>query len=329
MTFTLGMYDQSYARIKPRLEALKLDAKVVTFSKDGMFDVDGVKTPPSAMVLDYVWLSTQLNADGFRNGAFDMMLACKKIGVLQTFNAGLDDPFYKKISDKGTRVCNSSAQGIAIAEYVMGQVLSVLQPIEKQRELQKQKIWQITQFREISQTRWLIAGYGPIGEALAARVKAFGAGVDVIRRTPAASADVDRVGTMDDLPKFLPEADIVVLACSLTNETRGFVNAGFFSAMKPDSILVNIARGGLVDDAALFAALDKGAPATFISDVFQVEPLPADSPFWTHPRVRLTGHTSFAGSGGRARWDQLFIDNIQRFARGEPLKQEVDPKNII
>jgi phosphoglycerate dehydrogenase-like enzyme len=326
--FTVAMYDKSYDYIRPRLDALGLDIVVRTFSRDGMFLIDGNKVAPEKVAVDYVWLSTHLNADQFRDGALDLVAACKSVGALQTFNAGLDDPGYKKISDKGTRICNSSAQGVAIAEYTLGQVLSVLQPIEQQRDLQAKKQWQTTPFREISQTRWLIVGFGPIGQETAKRAKAFGARVDVVRRSPSPSPLADSVGTMADLPTLLPAADIIVLACPLNNATRGFVDGQFFAAVKPGAIIVNVARGGLIEDAALIAALDSGRLATAILDVFQREPLPTDNPLWTHPKVRLTPHTSFAGSGSRSRWDTLFLDNIARFAKGQPLISEVNPKDI-
>lgn len=329
MPFTIAMYDKSYDYIGKRLDGLGLDLKVCTFGKDGMFLVDGVKVAPRDVAVDYVWLSTHLNADNFRDEAFAIVLGCKSVGVLQTFNAGLDHPFYKKLSDKGTRICNSSAQGVAIAEYVMAQVLAVLQPIELQRALQAKKQWQITPFREVSQTSWLIIGFGPIGQEVAKRVKAFGASIAVVRRAPQASPLADQVGTMADLKSLLPAADIVVLACSLNDETRGFADAAFFATLKPGAILVNIARGALIDDAAMLAALDNGPLATVILDVFHQEPLPADNPLWSHAKVRLTSHMSFAGSGGRSRWDQLFLDNITRYAGGEALAQEVNPKDIV
>jgi phosphoglycerate dehydrogenase-like enzyme len=275
-----------------------------------------------------MWLTSHLNADGFRDRAFDLVLDCKSIGVLQTFNAGLDHPFYKKLAAKGTRICNSSAQGVAISEYVMAQVLGVFQPIELQRSLQAKKEWQITPFRELSQTTWLIIGFGPIGQEIAKRVKAFGAGTLVVRRTAQASPLADQVGTAKDLAQFLPKADVIVLACPLNDETRGMAGKSFFTAIKPSSVLVNIARGGLIDDAALLAALDAGKLATAILDVFHQEPLPETHAFWSHPRVRLTSHTSFSGSGVRSRWDQLFLDNIVRFVKGQPLTQVVDPATL-
>ena len=328
MTISLAMYDKSLAHIGKRLDALGLDVEISTFSKDGTFQHKGRRVAPAEVSVDYMWLTSHLNPDGFRDGAFDLCLACKGIKVLQTFNAGLDHPFYKKLSDKGTRICNSSAQGVAIAEYTLGQVLGVLQPIEQQRDLQRSLMWQQTPFREISQTRWLVIGFGPIGQEIARRVQAFGAPVSVIRRSPAPSPLATRVGTSADLAKFLPEADVVVLACPLNETTRGMVDAGFFANVRPGTILVNIARGGLVDEAALIVALDGGKLETAILDVFTQEPLPTGNPLWTHPKVRLTSHTSFAGNGLRGRGEQTFLDNIQRFAKGQPLINEFDPRNF-
>lgn len=328
MPVTVAMYEKSHAHIAPRLDALGLDLVVRTFGRDGTFAVDGERVVPGALDVDYFWLSSHVNDDGARATAFDTVLACRSVGVLQTFNAGLDDPVYARIAGRGTRIVNSSAQGVAIAEFVMAHVLSLIHPIDLQREQQARREWKLTPFREISRTHWLIIGFGPIGQALAARVKPFGAAVSVVRRTPHAGEGVDRVGTMADLARFLPDADVVVLACSLNDDTRGFANAAFFDAVRPGALLVNVARGALVDEQALLAALDGERLAGAVLDVFETEPLPPEHPLWAHPKARITPHTSFAGNGSRGRWDQLFLDNIARFVRGEPLAGEVDPKDI-
>jgi phosphoglycerate dehydrogenase-like enzyme len=329
MPVTVAMYDKSYDHIGPRLHALGLDTVVRTFSRDGLFLIDGAKVAPAQVAVDYMWLSNHLNADSFRDRALDLVLACKSVGVLQTFNAGLDYPAYKKIAMAGIRICNSSAQGVAIAEYTLGQVLSVLQPIERQRQQQASRTWQLTPFRELSDTHWLIIGYGPIGQEIAKRVKVFGATTAVVRRTAQASADADTVGTVAELPRLLPAADVIVLACPLTDATRGMVGAGFLKSIKSQAILVNVARGALIDDTALIGALDAGQLATAILDVFHQEPLPSEHPFWSHPQVRMTPHTSFAGSGARRRWDALFLDNLARFTKAEALAHEVNPDDIV
>lgn len=328
MPVTVGMYANSYESIRPRLDALKLDIEVVPFDLEGHYLVAGKKVEPSELDLDYLWLSPELSLEGGVKKAFEIALATRSIKVLQTFNAGLDYPAYKQISDKGVRICNSSAQAIAISEYVMAQVLALFQPIADQRALQAGKQWQRTPFREVARTNWLIVGFGPIGRATAARAKAFGANITVIRRSPQTGATVDRAGTLSDLSSILPDIDVIVLACPLNETTRGMAGTAFFEAMKPGAILVNIARGGLIDDAAMIEALDDGRLANAVLDVFHTEPLPEDDPLWSHEKVRLTSHTSFAGSGVRTRWEELFLDNLPRFVRGDPLVNEVNPADV-
>ena len=136
MPVRVGMYQKSYDHIKSRLDALNLDINVIPFSLDGMYAVGGAKVAPQEIDLDYLWFSPELSSDGGLQQAFDLAMTTRTLKVLQTFNAGLDNPGYKKVSDRGVRICNSSAQAIAISEYVFAQVLSIFQPIEEQRRLQ-------------------------------------------------------------------------------------------------------------------------------------------------------------------------------------------------
>ncbi|MEM7525132.1 MAG: NAD(P)-dependent oxidoreductase [Pseudomonadota bacterium] len=324
----VAMYGPSHDHIGDRLAALGLDLEVLTFDADGAFRIDGALVAPDQVDIDYLWLSTHVAADEARQAAFDLALALRSVDVVQTFNAGLDDPVYAALSAKGVRVCNSSAQGVAIAEYVFAQVMSLTHPVAEQRAMQAAREWRTTPFRELSRTHWLIIGHGPIGQAVVKRARAFEAEVSVIRRAAAPAEGADRTGTLADLPAFLPDADIVLLACPLNAATAGLAGPAFFNAIKPGAIFVNIARGGVVDEAALIAALDAERLETAVLDVVRTEPLPPDDPLWRHPKVRITPHTSFAGDGSRGRWDALFLENIARYANGEALLREVAPEDL-
>lgn len=328
MTVSVAMLDKSYERIAKKLNALDLDIAVRTFNTDGQFMIDGSPVSPRDLEIDYLWLSPHIPQDKLQKMAFDLATECRSVDVLQTYNAGLDHPFYKTMAKKGTRICNSSAQAVAISEYVMAQVLSIVHPIALQDEQQATKTWKVTPFRELSRMTWLIVGYGPIGYEISKRAKAFGTQISVVRRSPAPSELIDQAGTLDDARAFAANADVIVLACSLNDQTRGFADEKFFQSIKEGATLVNIARGALVDEQAMISALNEGRLGKAILDVFQEEPLPTDNPLWSHPKVRVTSHTSFAGNGGGARWTQLFLDNIARYARGEPLGQEVNPADI-
>lgn len=329
MPATVALYAPAYEYIRPALDALGLDIAILTFDAEGRLFREGAEIAPEETAIDYVWLSNFISRDKAQEPAFELVERLGRIGVLQTFNAGLDHPVYKKIAAKGTRICNSSAQAVAISEYVFAQVLAFFHPLEQQREQQLKRVWQVTPFREIWRTNWLIVGYGPIGQQIAQKVKAFGGSTTVVRRSPEVGPLVDEAGTLADLPELLPSADVIVLACPLNEQTRGFADAAFFGHIKDGAVLVNIARGALIDDAALIAALDSGRLALAVLDVFHTEPLPDGDPLWRHPKVWLTPHTSFAGNGGQARWMQLFLDNLPRFVRGDALNHEVDPRDLL
>jgi len=329
MPVAVAMYDKSYDHIQERLDALELDIQILLLNGDGKFMMNEKIVDPADVDVDYMWLTTHLNADDALDMAFKAALGCKSLDLVQTFNAGLDNPSYRKLADKGIRICNSSAQAVAISEYVIGQVLAELQPVKLQRSQQTAKEWKHTPFREISGMNWLIIGYGPIGKAIAYRIKSFGTGVTVVRQSKTKDDVIDVVGTADDLPELLPNADVVVIACPLNAQTRGMADDKFFAKIKQDALFVNIARGAVVEEAALLSALDSGQISTAILDVFHTEPLPADNPLWEHPGVRLTPHTSFGGDGVRGRWDQLFLDNIVRYVNGDTLIQEVNPDIIV
>jgi phosphoglycerate dehydrogenase-like enzyme len=173
-----------------------------------------------------------------------------------------------------------------------------------------------------------MVGYGNIGTEIAKRVKPFGVHLTVVRRAPEAGDLADVTVTMAGLPEVLPQSDVVVLACALNAQTRDMANDAFFKAMKPGAILVNIGRGGLVDEDALREGLARAQPAHAVLDVFRTEPLPTEHWAWTHPQVRVSAHTSHFGGGTMGRGDELFLENLRRYRAGEALLNEADKSEV-
>jgi len=256
------------------------------------------------------------------------MLKSQRLRWVHTGAAGVDGPIWRQLVDKGAELTTGHGQAVSIAEYVLAGVLEYFQRWPERHAAQAERRWARLPFREVAGTRWLIVGFGAIGEAVAERARAFGADITGVRRSGAPHPAADRMDKLADLRALLPDADVVVLAAPLNAETQDLADAGFFGAMKRGSVLVNVGRGGLVDEAALLAALEAGAPEHALLDVFRTEPLPDDSPFWNHPKVSLTGHASAFGSGQTARNDALFLENLRRRLAGEPLLYPADPRDL-
>ena len=320
----LLMPEAAYTRVASRLAAIRPDLDVVTLDATGAFAKAGQAIAADAIDPEVFWIS----ADLFRTRQFDsftkLVQTARNGRWVQVFLAGIDSPAFQAIMENGVRLTKSSAQAPAIAEYVMCQALSLLHPIAAQQASQAARQWQRHNFREIGSTSWLILGGGAIATQIAARLQPFGAQLTILRRKQAPGPAGSVVRPTEDLLFCLPQADVVVLACALNASTRGIANNAFFQAMKPGSLLINIARGALIDDAALQAGLDREAPLHACLDVFQTEPLPPDNWVWAHPRVRVTAHCSNAGDGVAARGDQLFLDNLERYLAGAPLLNEAD-----
>ena len=163
----------------------------------------------------------------------------------------------------------------------------------------------------------VIVGLGRIGLRLAALASAFGLRVIGMRRSPAPEPHVEAVVRPDQLHEVLAQADIVALTCPLTPETERLIDAAALAAMKPSAVLINVARGRVVDEAALLAALAEGRLAGAGLDCFHDEPLPAASPFWSMPQVIVTPHSAGETRAYESNVVDVLIDNLGRLARGE------------
>ncbi|MFN3642510.1 MAG: NAD(P)-dependent oxidoreductase [Gemmobacter sp.] len=170
----------------------------------------------------------------------------------------------------------------------------------------------------------LIVGLGRTGMAVAARARAMGMRVVGVRANPAPAPGMAVHGTAA-LPDLWPAADLIAVCTPLTAATRGLIGAAALAAMKRDAILVDVSRGGVVDDMALAAALAAGHLAGAALDVFEVEPLPKDHPLWSAPRTIICPHASSVYDAWEGEAVAFFADNLERFIAGEPLVNVVDP----
>jgi len=320
----LLLTNASHAMLKDYLAPLSDKVRVIDLQSDGTLQLNGQLVTTEQYPIHATWFSPDLIGNKTVRHFIQQVTTATEMEWMQTITAGLDAPFFKQVFDQGVRLSNSDAQAPAIAEYVVASVLTHYQKFTERAVLQAQKKWQPTQFREIYGSRWLIVGFGNIGQRVGEIAQGFHADVTGVKRSVSDMPHCDRIVTYADMDSYLQQADVVVLACALTGDTRELFNAKTFAQMKTDAILVNIARGGVVDEQALINALDEGQIEHAVLDVFAKEPLPEDSPLWQHPRVTLTPHSSNQGAGTVPRGQLLFQENLLAYLTDQPLRNAVN-----
>lgn len=256
----------------------------------------------------------------------DALLAkAPRLRFIQSIGAGYDQFPLAELKQRGIRL--ASARGVnrnAVSEHAMALILALVRHLHTGRDNQRRHHWRgmlsdLSQREdELGGKTLLIVGLGGIGSRLARLAKAFDMQVLATKRNPAtAQGPADVVHTPDRLLELLPQADFVALTCPLTPQTEKLMDAEAFSRMKPSAYLINVARGGCVDEPALLDALDQDAIAGAGIDHFWDEPLPDDSPFWDVENVLITPHTA----GETRRYEENVIDilleNLSRLWRGE------------
>jgi phosphoglycerate dehydrogenase-like enzyme len=311
---------ESYGALlaRPGIEWLLMDA-------DGSLrEPDGTPIVQEAARPDVAWGTSDLFREGAPLGSFfSFMLGSAGLNWFQSPGAGYENPAFGALVGNGVRVTNAHVNSLPIAEFVMRSVLDEFQDAAQWRHHALERRWQIHDWREVSGSTWVIVGLGGIGTEVAHRARAFGVRVIGSRLHPSPSDPTERTVTPDQLDQVIGLADVVVLAAPATPETENLVDAAFLSRMKSGSLLVNVARGTLVDDDALIESLDSGHLSAAILDVFRVEPLPSDHPFWSHPSIRITPHNAAGGIGRFQRQAALFEENLDRYLDGRPLLNDV------
>jgi phosphoglycerate dehydrogenase-like enzyme len=255
----------------------------------------------------------------------DLIPHAGKLKFVQSISSGMDQYSKEQLGAKNVRLC--SAAGVnarAVAEHALALILALARRLPEARDNQHKKMWRgmigdLTQREdELGGKTLLIVGMGRIGSHLAKLAKAFDMKVVGIRRDPTQGTNgADEIHSMKDLVKLVPHADIVALACALTPETTGLMNAAAFAAMKPSAMFVNVARGKVADEAALIETMKAGKIWASALDVTAEEPLPASSPLWTMPNVFISPHTAGETRAYEDNVIDILIENLGRLAKGE------------
>jgi phosphoglycerate dehydrogenase-like enzyme len=257
----------------------------------------------------------------------ELAAAAGKLRLIQSISAGTDQYDKAVLGQRGIRL--ASAAGVnaeAVAEHAMALILALARRLGEARDNQRARHWRgmigdlARREDQLTGKTLLVVGLGRIGSRLARLAKAFDMRVIATRRDPAAgAAGADAVHGNDRLPALLGEADIVALTCPLTPDTERLIDAAALAAMKPSAHLVNVARGRVVDEPALMAALAAGRLGAAALDVTVEEPLPAASPLWSLPNVLITPHTAGETRAYEDGVIDLLLANMERLRRGEAL----------
>ena len=246
---------------------------------------------------------------------------------VSTALAGLTGWPLESMAARGLTVTNGAGvNAIPVAEFAVMGILAMARNLRQLLAWQDAKVWtpQAPGVAELYESKALVIGYGAIGREIGKRLQGFGVEVTGVRRTPSGEAGV--IGP-DDWPSRLGEFDCVVIAAPGTDATRHVIGAAELAAMKPSAVIVNIARGTLIDQEALVAAVAGKTIAGAFLDVTDPEPLPGDSPLWTTPGIVVTGHASGRSQTRMAeRASALFLDNLGRYRDGGELRNLVDLK---
>jgi phosphoglycerate dehydrogenase-like enzyme len=256
-------------------------------------------------------------------------------GLIQLLSAGVDDVPFDQIPDSVAVASNAGAYAEQMAEHVLALALALAKRLAQNHAALARGVFdQQTPTRSIRGSVVGILGFGGIGQASARLFQALGARVCAINRTGRTDAGVDRIGTMEDLDALLSDADILVVSLPLTRATDGLIGRRELSLMRPDAILVNVARAAIIDEDALYEHLETHRSFSAGIDAWWREPrgqeaFAARRPFLNLPNVIGSPHNSGIVAGSFTEAAARAADNVARHLRGEPVRNLVDRSDYV
>jgi phosphoglycerate dehydrogenase-like enzyme len=251
---------------------------------------------------------------------------------VQAFSAGLEHLDAAGLVERGIALTTAAGVGaVPIAEFALGRLLEVWKETRAIEAMQRERIFTRPPGRMLAGCTLGVIGLGAIGGAIAARAKALGMRVIATRRRwqPGQRSPLaDELHGPDGLERLLALSDAVVLCAPDSPATRDLIDAKALEQMKPGAVLVNVARGALLDEPALIAALRSGRLRAAILDVTRVEPLPPGDPLWDAPNLYLSPHCSVSPDAYVERMLDFLAENVGRWVRGEPLANRVGADDV-
>jgi phosphoglycerate dehydrogenase-like enzyme len=300
------------AAVRERTEGLPLT--IVGYDKDGT----PVDDSTGAEVFFRWWLSVPTG---------DRIISeHPALRWIHTGSAGVDHILTPTFLESKIVLTNSSGvHATSIAEWVVTAILALAKDLPRLLEQQRGHVWETVERNELSGRRAVILGAGHIAREIATRLRPFGVVAEAVSRSATPSRQFDSVFPSAELPDRLRGASWLIVTIPLTAQTRGLVDARFLALLPRDAVVVNVARGELVDEQALAEALVAERIGGAVLDVFTQEPLPADHPLWDVPRCIVLPHTTWRSPQVRMKQIDLFVRNLRNFLADAPLENVVDP----
>lgn len=253
------------------------------------------------------------------------LAGARNLKWVQSWAAGPNEALFPEMVASPVTLTSCKGNGaIPLAEHAIMLMLLLNRDAMRWIRAQDDRRWERFSHGELNGLTCGIIGLGYSGQDLALKAKAFHMRVLGMRRNNQPTPNVDEMFPRERIHEFLAQSDFVVVTAPLTPETRGMLGEAEFRAMKPSACFVTFSRGGIADDTALLGALQNGLIAGAGIDAHGQEPLPADSPFWTAPNTIITPHNGATTRQTRQRGIDIFVDNLKRYAAGQPLHNVVD-----
>lgn len=287
-------------------------------------DAEALSAEIAFVSRDVTGLSTKHEIFPATQRFYDVMAAAHDLQWVQVHSAGMDRAIYAQLQQQGVMLTTSAGSNAeVVAQTAVAGLLALGRRFPQLIAAQRRSEWSPLIHGplppDIHGQTATIVGWGEIGQAIGRILQAVGLHIQVVRSSNAATAQGFASCAYEDLAQVLPRSDWLILACPLTARTQQLIDAAALRALPAGAHLLNVARGDVVNEAALIAALERGHLAGAYLDVFAHEPLAPDSPLWTMPQVLATPHSAGFSAGNAERVVKIFLDNLRRYVQSEPL----------